>query len=203
MKKRLKVWHVANSFHYAGTDRAMALWARSLDKQVFEVSAYSRGTGGPRLEELKKARIPAKVLGPNLGAWDAAFKKGAPDILHAHRHGEEDAGWAALCGLARQRGTRVIVETNVFGERRRSEGPASPDVMGYMSTFCLWRYARWPHSLPQDHLGPHAVFYNPLELDKFPAKGFSAVQRSSARKLLRLPDDAVVTNHLNHPNPNK
>lgn len=202
-RRRLRVWHVSNSFHYAGTERAMALWARSLDRSIFDVRAYSRDQDGPRRLELQKAGIMAKVLGPDLEAWKAAFKAGVPDLLHVHRHGEEDAGWTALCALARSMGVRVIAETNVFGERRRSEGPASPDVMGYMSTFCLWRYARWPAALPPDHWGPHAVFYNPLVLEDFPAKGFAPAERRKARRDLGIPEDAIVAGRLGRPDPNK
>jgi glycosyltransferase involved in cell wall biosynthesis len=203
VSRRIKVWHVANSFTYAGTERAMALWAMHLDKGVFETSAFSRGLDGPRRKDLQRAGIQAKVVGPDLASWAAAFKRGAPEILHTHRHGEKDAAWSALSVLARRSGVKAIVETNVFGERRGSEGAASPDVMGYMSAFCLWRYARWPVALPQDHLGPHAVFYNPLELDRFPSQGFGSKERAAARKALGLPPDAIVAGRLGRPDPNK
>jgi glycosyltransferase involved in cell wall biosynthesis len=201
--RRLKVWQVSNGFGYAGTEGALALWARSLERRVFAVSAFARLSDGPRRQQLLKAGVRARVLGPDLQAWKAELERGAPDLMHVHRHGEEDADWSALAVLARSHGVRVLVETNVFGVLRRSEGPASPDVLATVSAFCLWRYARWPAKLSQDYLGPHAVFYNPLDLPRFPPKGFSAGERRAARRALDLPEDAIVAGRLGRPDPNK
>jgi glycosyltransferase involved in cell wall biosynthesis len=200
---RIKVWHVANTFDYAGTERAMALWCRHLDPRVFEVSAFARLRGGPRRQELKKAGIKAVLLEQGLKDWERHLKAGRPDLVHVHRHGEADAGWSALCLAARKAGVRVIVETNVFGVRRRSEGPASPDVMGFVSAFCLWRYLKWPRILPEGALGPLGVFYNPLELDAFPKRGFSPRQKKAARKALGLPADAFIVGRLGRPDIHK
>ena len=200
-RQRVRVWHVANGFGTSGIERAMAHWARHLDRKTFEPRAFSIGQDGPRRQELVQAGIPATVLGPDRERWRAAFKDGAPEIIHTHRHGAVEAVWTDFCGLARAQGTRVIVETNVFGERRPSEGPASPDVMGYPSAFCLWRYAGWPASLPQDHLKHHTVLYYPMDLERFPPQGFSPAQRAAARKAFHLPQDAIVAGRLGWPDP--
>jgi glycosyltransferase involved in cell wall biosynthesis len=203
MKKRWRVWQAANSFAYAGTERAMAAWCLDLDPRQWQVSAYARLSGGPRLAQLRAQGRRARVLGPEPAAWRAELKRNPCDLLHIHRHGESDPGWDAVIQAAREAGVRRVVQTNVFGAQdRRGLGP-SLDHHFYMSAMCLWRWAGWPRLLPAGHLQRHSVLYNPLRLSELPGSPVSASARNRARRALGIPLDAFVLGRLGRPDINK
>jgi glycosyltransferase involved in cell wall biosynthesis len=200
---RRRIWQASNAFHYAGTERAMAAWCLDLDPRRWQVSAYARLEGGPRLAALRSAGRRAQLLGPDPAAWRAELKRNPAELLHIHRHGESDAGWDAVIAAARAAGVKRVVETNVFGARdRRGLGPTL-DHHFYVSAMCLWRWAGWPAALPAGHGQRHSVLYNPLRLAELPARPVSAAQRRAARRALGLPADAFVLGRLSRPDRNK
>lgn len=198
----LKVWHVANGFGYAGTERAAETWCHGLKARGWSVRAYALGQDGPRSRSLGAGGVPARVLGADPAGWGRELRRQGCDVLHVHRHGERDERFDALTAAARRHGS-AIVETNVFGERRRLFPASAPDVMGFMSVFCLWRYVGWPVSLAAGTLESHAVLYNPLDRGAFIAPAVQGRLRRQARRDWGLAHGDLVVGRLGRPDPNK
>jgi glycosyltransferase involved in cell wall biosynthesis len=199
--KKTRVWHASNSFHYAGTDRAMAAWCLDLDRRRFEVAAFSRLEGGAWLPRLKAAGVPARLLGPDPAAWRAAFRRSPCDLLHIHRHGAAEPGWNAVIAEARAAGVRIVAETNIFGARDAG-GEGLFDHHFFISAMCLWRYAGWPKRLPAGFFSRHSLLSNPLRRADFREK-ITASSRAAARKSFGIPEGAFVLGRLGRPDRNK
>ncbi len=129
---KIKVLQAASRLDMGGTEKALQVFCKYLDKSKFEVMACGWQQGGCRVEEVKKLGIPV-IVGPvDITEVVREYKI---DICHIHRSGHYESGSLPT----KQRGWPKIVETNIFQDFDPIEG-MSIDHHFFVSEFSRNRY---------------------------------------------------------------
>lgn len=150
-----KVLQAVSRLEIGGTEKALQVFCKYLDKSKFEVIACGWQQGGCRVEELKKLGIQV-IVGPvDINDVVREYKI---DICHVYRAGkftpgslpEKSGGWPK------------IVETSVFHDFDPVEGDRI-DCHLFMSEFSKNRYVK--RSPLRSHV-QYEVMYNPVDFEE-------------------------------------
>lgn len=177
----VRVLHVVKSLGLGGTEKAMQLMVRHLDRARFSPFVFSLADG-ERRPLLKKDGVPVIIGGDLL----AALEKLRPAVVHLHR-----AGWPEpeILFPVKRFGPRAVVETNVFGRLDDSPLGGVIDLHLFVSRFCLNRFAA--HHGERVDLSRYRVLYNPVDTD--------LISRLAPERDYSLP----VAARLSRPDPGK
>ena len=175
MNRKIRVLHVCNQLELGGTEKALQIFCKYLDKSRFEVVACGRMRGGARVALLEKLGIPVVVQPPDL---NHVIREWNIDICHVHRAGDTEPGSLP----EKHNGWPRIVETNVFNAFDGQEGNRIDChffVSEYSRDYYRARYAVPPTTRCE-------VLYNPIDFDEFvlPHRPFSSTFGRCSR-----PDD--------------
>lgn len=162
---KIRVLHVCNQLDLGGTEKALQVFSKYLDKSRFEVYACGRIRGGVRVPLLEKLGIPVIIAPQNITDLVRELKI---DICHVHRAGDPEPG-----SLPEKRNGRPrIVETNVFNAFDAQENDRI-DCHFFMSEYSR-QYYLTHFAVPSQ--GRWEVLYNPIDFGEFslPHRPFSA-----------------------------
>lgn len=152
---KIRLLHMCNQLDLGGTEKALQIFCKYLDKSRFEVFACGWLRGGVRVRELEKLGIPV-ILNP--GDIDALVRELKVDICHVYRSGHFEAA-----SLPRKvNGSPRIVETNIFGDCDYVEG-ASIDCHVFISEFLRNQYLAKHGRRPG---AEHEVLYMPVDFEE-------------------------------------
>lgn len=156
MSNRIKVLNLGYSLGgYGGTERTLFVYAKYLDKAIFDVRVHGLGPAGGANTGIYEAEGIVLTLDQDLSEVLSSFK---PDIVHIHR-----GGWEAPEDIEaiKDAGVPTLIETNVFGRPNPHPSTKLIDCHIFVSYFCLRRFHEWVgHPLVSDR---YAVLYNPLD----------------------------------------
>ncbi len=153
---KIKVLQAVSRLEIGGTEKALQVFCKYLDKSRFEVIACGWQQGGCRVEELKNLGIPV-IVGPV--DIDEVVREYKIDICHVHRSGHYEPGSLPT----KQRGWPKIVETNVFHDFDPIEGQ-SIDHHFFVSEFSRKRHLEKNRLQPESR---YDVLYNPVDFEEF------------------------------------
>lgn len=164
MNRKIRVLHVCNQLDLGGTEKALQIFCKYLDKSRFEVYACGRVRGGARVALLEKLGIPV-IIAPR--SVTDVVRELKIDICHVHRAGGTEPGSLP----EKMNGWPKIVETNVFNAFDAQEGGRIDRhffVSEYSKNYYLSHYAVSDAARCQ-------VLYNPIDFDEFrqPHRPFS------------------------------
>ncbi|TLY40108.1 MAG: hypothetical protein E6K61_07825, partial [Nitrospirae bacterium] len=86
---KIRVMLTCNLLDLGGTEKAIQIFAKYLDKSRFEVFACGRWRGGVRVAELEKMGIPVILQPPDITKLVRDLKI---DIYHISRAGDYEPG---------------------------------------------------------------------------------------------------------------
>lgn len=161
---KIRVLHVCNQLELGGTEKALQIFCKYLDKSRFEVFACGRMRGGERVALLERLGIPVVVRPADINQVINELKI---DICHVHRAGDTEPGSLP----EKRKGWPRIVETNVFNAYDEQEGDLI-DCHFFVSQYSKdWYQA---HN-PVYPTARYEVLYNPIDFDEFvtPHRPFS------------------------------
>jgi glycosyltransferase involved in cell wall biosynthesis len=165
MSTRIRVLHVCNQLDLGGTEKALQIFCKYLDKERFEVYACGRVRGGARVPLLEKLGIPVIIAPRSVTDLVRELKI---DIYHVHRAGDSEPGSLP----EHHQGKPRIVETNVFNAFDAQES-ARIDCHFFVSDYSKRYYeSHYPVTSP----ARCEVLYNPIDFEEFtqPHRPFSA-----------------------------
>jgi glycosyltransferase involved in cell wall biosynthesis len=152
---KIKVLQAASRLGMGGTEKALQVFCKYLDKSKFEVWACGWEQGGCRVEELEKLGIPV-VVGPV--DLNEVVREHKIDICHVYRSGHHQPG-----SLPRKsNGWPKIVETSIFHDFDPIEGDRI-DCHLFMSEFSKTRYRQRGSGQTS---AQHEVMYNPVDFEE-------------------------------------
>ncbi len=162
---KIRVMLACNLLDLGGTEKAIQIFAKYLDKSRFEVFACGRLRGGVRVAELQKLGIPVVVRPPDITKLVHELKI---DIYHISRAGDYEPGTLPEKTDGRPR----IVETNIFNAIDKQENDRI-DCYLFPSRWSKDIYVR-RHGMRQN--ARYEALYLPVDFEEFPAyrKEFTA-----------------------------
>ena len=162
---KIRVMLACNLLDLGGTEKAIQIFAKYLDKSRFEVFACGRWRGGVRVAELEKMGIPVILQPPDITKLVRELKI---DIYHISRAGDYEPGSLP----EKANGWPRIVETNIFNAIDKQENDRID---------CYLFPSRWSKDT---YVGRHGMrskaryeaLYLPVDFEEFPSytKDFTA-----------------------------
>lgn len=138
-----------------GTEKALQVFCKYLDKSRFEVVVCGWQKGGCRVEEIKKLGLPV-IVGPV--DINEVVREHKIDICHIYRSGHFEPGSLPV----KSHGWPKIVETSVFHDFDSIEGERIDSHL-FMSAYSKRRYIDRGSIR---HHAQHEVMYNPVDFDE-------------------------------------
>ena len=113
----------------------VALLARHLDRERFDVQVWALDEGGDNERRLREAGVPVEVLHKGRGVrWSflrglrARIRETRPDVIHAHN--TPAARWAALASVGVAPRPILVRTEHTFNPRKRVEHVISHAILG-------------------------------------------------------------------------
>lgn len=164
--RKIRVLKIAGRLDIGGSEKALQIFCKYLDKSRFEVIACGWERGGCRVEPLRELGIPV-IVGPvDINEIIRDYKV---DICHAYRSGHYEPGSLPN----KSGGWPRIVETNVFHDYDSVEGEKI-DYYLFMSEFSKRQY----HARGNQRSGTqYDIMYNPVDFEEILPrnKNFSSI----------------------------
>ena len=161
---KINVLQLSNQLGRGGTERALQIFAETLDKNLFNVYICGIIRGGERERQLINKGFEVSIVGEDQERLTQFMKERDIQIAHIHRAGTEEP-FAINC--AKKAGVPVIVETNVFGAIDRSPSGRLIDHHLFVSKMCVLRYQRLVPISRDDFFKNSKVLYNPIKVSDF------------------------------------
>lgn len=153
--KKIRILKIAGRLDIGGTEKAIQVFCKYLDKSRFEVIACGRDQGGCRVETLKDMGIPV-IVGPV--DVNEIIREYKIDIFHAYRSGHYEPGSLP----EKSKGWPKILETNVFHDYDPLEGDKIDGYL-FMSQFSKNYYQKRGMQRPGVL---YDVMYNPVDFEE-------------------------------------
>lgn len=165
MGNKIRVLHACNQLGIGGTEKAIQIFCKYLDKSRFEVFVCGLKAGGVRVSEFERLGIPV-ILQPQ--SISQLVKDLKVDVYHVHRAGDFEAGTLP----EKDHGRPKIVETNIFNSFDAQQNERI-DCHLFPSQWSTKRYID-DHGVLKGVM--YDTLYNPVDFDEFPAfhKPFTA-----------------------------
>jgi len=163
--RRIVVVQIAKTLGIGGTEKALELYTRYLNPELFDVKVVGFLGGGVRGERLASLGFEVEVMGGSKEKLIHFLRKNQAHVVHVHRPGLPDP---VILEAVLEAGVPVLVETNVFGRLDLSRSGELFDKHLFVSKTCALRYIDW--------LGPYlvskkknkiGVLYNPVDFSEF------------------------------------
>jgi glycosyltransferase involved in cell wall biosynthesis len=137
MNSPLSVVHVTNDLGYGGTQKAMEVFVRNLDKTEHDISVCGYKSGGRRGRSLEDDGYPVFVTNSE-EEFAEVLGNQQTDILHLH--GMYDTAAEAV-EIAKSAGVDIIVKTTPFG-RVAADAESDIDLHLFPSKMALLRHLK-------------------------------------------------------------
>jgi len=157
MSKKIRVLHVCNQLGIGGTEKAIQIFAKHLNRSRFEVFVCGLKSGGIRVSQLEQLGIPVFLQPRDINQLVEELKI---DVCHVHRAGDYEAGTLPDKVL----GMPKIIETNIFNAIDTKEN-GRIDCHLFPSKWSKDRYAS-DHTLLENVR--YEALYLPVDFDEFP-----------------------------------
>lgn len=163
--ERVRVVQIAKGLGLGGTEKALELYTRYLNPELFEVVVVGMNEGGIRGERLASLGFEVEVMHGSRERLVKFLREKKVQIVHFHRPGLPDPD---IPQAVQEAGVPVLIETNVFGRLDLTRMGELFDYHLFMSKTCALRYIDWlGKGLLQRKKGKIGVLYNPIDFDEF------------------------------------
>ena len=162
---KIRVMLACNLLDLGGTEKAIQVFAKYLDKSRFDVFAFGRLRGGVRVAEIEKLGVPVVLQPPDITKLVRELKI---DIYHVSRAGDYEPGTLP----EKVKGWPRIVETNIFHAADKQEC----DRIDCHLFPSRWSKDTYVHRHGIRPKARYEALYLPVDFDEFPTytKEFTA-----------------------------
>jgi glycosyltransferase involved in cell wall biosynthesis len=157
---KIRVLEVVNQLDLGGTEYALQLFAKFLDKEYFDVTVISLINGGERVQLLEDLGIKVAVLYGDFSKLAAYLEE--TDVLHWHGGGSLES---ELFQVLRTSKPSLVIQTNVFGVYAPSPLYSLIDFDLYISKMILIRRMTLDSTLPDNFNQKRKVLPYPVDVD--------------------------------------
>jgi glycosyltransferase involved in cell wall biosynthesis len=185
--KKIKVIQAVNQLGLGGTEYALQLFAKFLNKQYFDVTVIGFLKGGERVKVLEDLGIEVIVMEGDFSRLPALLEKA--DVLHWHGGGALDS---ELFQILKTTKPKLVIQTNVFGIYEPSSLYDLIDYDLYISKMILVRRMESDKKLPNNFANKRKVLPYPVDIDHINSMRPSASDVSSYKKLSGLENLFIV-----------
>lgn len=159
--KKTRIIEAGNSLGLGGTEYAIQLYSKFLNKNLFEVKVVAIHEGGERVQLIQDLGIEVIVLNGNLAAFAAILKE--TDILHWHGNGKLDL---EIFDVVAKNKPQLVIQTNVFGNFRESYYYQFVDYDLYISKMILIRRMYRDSYLKTSFFKKRKVLHYPIDVNE-------------------------------------
>lgn len=160
MNKKIKIIECADQLGLGGTEYALQLFCKYLDKEKFDVTAVGLYNGGDRVALIQELGVNVVVLNGDYAKFQELID--GVDVFHWHGYGQVDE---RLFAALNQNKPPMIIQTNVFGHYEKSPFYDLIDFDLYISEMVLVRRMRLDGSHALQFAKKRKVLPYPVDID--------------------------------------
>ncbi|MCX2482115.1 glycosyltransferase [Pedobacter sp. MR2016-24] len=158
--KKIKVVEAVNQLGLGGTEYALQLFSKFLDKDLFDISVVAFLSGGERVNLIEALGIKVIVINGDYDKMAEILRE--TDVFHWHGNGLLDHN---LFNIIRNNRPKVIIQTNVFGLYEDSPFYDLIDYDLYISKMILVRRMNLDRNLQDNFISKRKVLPYPVDVD--------------------------------------
>lgn len=194
---KIKILEIVNQLGLGGTEYALQLFAKYIDKEYFDVIVVSLLKGGERVQLLRDMGIEVVVLNGNFGELTTLIQQ--TDVIHWHGGGALDS---ELFQLLQHHKPRLVIQTNVFGIYEPSPLYDLIDYDLYISKMILVRRMALDKNLPVNFITKRKALPYPVDVDSINRLLPSDQEVTEFKSKYNLNDNFIV-GRIGRPDNNK
>jgi glycosyltransferase involved in cell wall biosynthesis len=156
--KKIRILEMTNVLGFGGTEYALQLFCKYLDKENFDVTAIGLYGGGPREKLIGDLGVKVEVLNGDFQRLQKLVENA--DVVHYHGSGLLDNN---VFNVIKK--PKLVIQTNVFGFFESSPLYDLIDYDLYVSKMMLVRRMKLDAKLNVDFSKKRKVLYNPVDVD--------------------------------------
>lgn len=160
MEKKIKIIECADQLGLGGTEYALQLYCKYLDKEKFDVTAVGLYKGGEREQLISDLGINVVILNGDFNKFETLIE--GTDVFHWHGYGQVDE---KLFAFLSKNKPRLIIQTNVFGHFEKSPSYDLIDFDLYISKMILVRRMALDRSYADQFAHKRKVLPYPVDID--------------------------------------
>jgi glycosyltransferase involved in cell wall biosynthesis len=160
MGKKIKVIEAVNQLSLGGTEYALQLYSKYLNKELFEVVVVAIYNGGERVKLIEALGVQVIVLDGDLKRFEEILK--STDVFHWHGNGILDE---KIFSLLEKFKPDLVVQTNVFGYFDNSQYYKLIDYDLYVSKMILVRRMQLDKKLLNKFENKRKVLSYPVDIE--------------------------------------
>lgn len=159
---KIKILEASNTLGLGGTEYALQLYCKYLNKNLFEVKAVGVFDGGPREKLIEKLGVEVFNLNGDLDKFTEHLKE--TDVLHWHGSGSIKL---EILEILKRYKPKLVIQTNVFGFYDNPKFYSLIDYDLYISKMILFRRMNIDKKLGKKFNLKRKVLYYPVDIDDF------------------------------------
>ncbi|CAM4406229.1 Glycosyltransferase involved in cell wall bisynthesis [Pedobacter westerhofensis] len=156
---KIKIIEAGNELGLGGTEYALQLYSKYLNKEYFEVTVVAFREGGPRVTLIEELGIPVVVLNRDLKKLAELLQQ--TDVFHWHGYGTLDPEFFAVVSANKP---KLVIQTNVFGAYKPTPLYDIIDYDLYISRMILVRRMFYDQNLPNNFALKRKVLPYPVDI---------------------------------------
>ncbi|MCX2477773.1 glycosyltransferase family 4 protein [Pedobacter sp. MC2016-15] len=156
---KIKLIEAGNELGLGGTEYAIQLYSKYLNKEYFDVTVVALREGGPRRELIGKLGLRVVVLDGDLNKLATMLQE--TDVFHWHGYGTLDQD---LFEVIRDNKPKLVLQTNVFGAYKHTKLYNVIDYDLYISKMILVRRMFYDQHLPDNFAYKRKVLSYPIDI---------------------------------------
>lgn len=157
---KIKIIEAGNELGLGGTEYAIQLYSKFLNKDHFKVTVVGLHEGGPRVKLIQDMGIDVHVLNGDLVKLAGLLKE--TDVFHWHGSGMLNA---ELFNVVKENKPKLVIQTNVFGAYDHSSLYDVIDYDLYISQMILIRRMEQDSGLNDNFNAKRKVLPYPVDVD--------------------------------------
>ena len=159
--KKIRIIEAGNSLGLGGTEYAIQLYCKYLNKEHFDVTALGIQEGGERVKLIEENGTKVVLLQGDLTQLPNLLKE--TDVFHWHGNGKLDPEIFKI--VAADKPT-IVIQTNVFGNFRESVLYQTLDYDLYISKMIFIRRMYHDSYLKNNFFKKRRMLYYPVDVEE-------------------------------------
>lgn len=158
--KKIRIIEAVNQLGLGGTEYAVQLFSKFLNKDRFEVTVIGLLNGGERVRLIEDLGIKVILLNGDLVKLGQLLQE--TDVFHWHGNGSLEP---ELFKVIKANKPKIVIQTNVFGQFDNSPFYDVIDYDLYISKMILVRRMKLDMKLQDNYASKRKVLPYPVDID--------------------------------------
>ena len=184
---KIRIIEAVNQLGLGGTEYAVQLFSKFLDKDRFEVTVIGLLNGGERVRLIENLGIKVILLNGDLIKLGQLLQE--TDVFHWHGNGSLDP---KLFQVIKANKPKIVIQTNVFGQFDNSPFYDVIDYDLYISKMILVRRMKLDNKLQNNYASKRKVLPYPVDTDHINSLLPAEAEVNSFKKANNLQDKFIA-----------